>query len=87
MVQSQLSELSENLRSIVKRELYTIENDTKIWSKRLSSALWPCEGPTMMIKFLARGTGGLFHARGISRAGPVMLDTAYAGAMSGSEPE
>ena len=34
----QLDKLSENLKRIVNRELYTIENDTKIWSKRLSAA-------------------------------------------------
>ena len=38
VVQSELKKLSENLNRIVKRELLTIERDTKVWSKRLSAA-------------------------------------------------
>ena len=38
VVQSELKKLSENLNRIVKRELLTIESDTKAWSKRLSVA-------------------------------------------------
>ena len=38
VVQSELKKLSENLNRIVKRELLTIESDTKVWSKRLSVA-------------------------------------------------
>ena len=39
MVQSQLNELSENLKSIVENELYIIGRDTKILRKRLSLAV------------------------------------------------
>ena len=38
IVQGELKKLSKNLSDIVAHELYTIERDTKIWSRRLSAA-------------------------------------------------
>ena len=38
IVQSEIKKLSKNLRGIVAHELYTIESDTKVWSRRLSAA-------------------------------------------------
>ena len=52
VVQSQLNELSENLKNIVKRELNTIENDTKISSKRLSAAALKAWARPIMVGLL-----------------------------------
>ena len=38
VIQNELKKLSENLNRIVKRELNTIESNTKTWSGRLSAA-------------------------------------------------
>ena len=38
VIQSELKKLSKNLNRIVGNELYIIERDTKVWSKRLSAA-------------------------------------------------
>ena len=38
IVQGELKKLSGNLRDIVAHALYTIESDTKTWSRRLSAA-------------------------------------------------
>ena len=38
IVQGELKKLSSNLRGIVAHALYTIESDTKTWSRRLSAA-------------------------------------------------
>ena len=38
IVQGELKKLSKNLRGIVAHALYTIESDTKTWSRRLSAA-------------------------------------------------
>ena len=38
IVQGELKKLSKNLNDIVWKEIYTIERDTKTWSRRLSAA-------------------------------------------------
>ena len=52
VVQSQLNELSKNLKNIINCELDTIENDTKIWIKRLRSAALKAWARPIMVGLL-----------------------------------